>query len=167
MSTLFTVRAAADRLGIGYSTLKQWIYDGAVRTVRTRGGHHRLTELEVQRLLLAGTAAPSSTPAEPTRRLSVPAERRERGTAGRPGNGRAGAGAGASVLISGRNQLRGIVEEVRGDGLLAQVRLRIGDQRLTAIITQDAVDELRLKRGDEAVAVIKSTEVMIARERRR
>jgi molybdopterin-binding protein len=75
--------------------------------------------------------------------------------------------AGAAVLISGRNQLRGVVEEVRGDGLLAQVRLRIGDQRLTAIITQDAVAELRLKRGDEALAIIKSTEVMIARERRR
>jgi molybdopterin-binding protein len=68
------------------------------------------------------------------------------------------------VAISGRNQLRGIVEEVRGDGLLVQVRLRIGDQRLTAIITQDAVSELKLKRGDEAVAVIKSTEVMIGRE---
>lgn len=53
---------------------------------------------------------------------------------------------------------------MRGDGLLAQVRLRIGDQRLTAIITQDAVAELKLKRGDEAVAVIKSTEVMIGRE---
>ena len=67
------------------------------------------------------------------------------------------------MVISGRNQLRGIVEEVRGDGLLAQVRLRIGEQRLTAIITQDAVNELRLKRGDEALAIIKSTEVMIAR----
>ena len=55
----------------------------------------------------------------------------------------------------GRSQLRGIVEE-RGDGLLAQVTLRIGDQRLTAVITQ-AVVELKLKRGDEAVAIIKST----------
>jgi hypothetical protein len=44
------------------------------------------------------------------------------------------------------------------------VRLRIGDQRLTAVITGDAVQELKLKRGDEAVAIIKSTEVMIARE---
>ena len=69
--------------------------------------------------------------------------------------------------ISGRNQLRGIVEEVRADGLLAQVRLRIGDQRLTAVITRDAVDELKLRRGDEALAIIKSTEVMIARSRRR
>jgi molybdopterin-binding protein len=67
------------------------------------------------------------------------------------------------VSISGRNQLRGIVEEVRADGLLAQVRLRIGDQRLTAVITRDAVDELKLRRGDEALAIIKSTEVMIAK----
>jgi molybdopterin-binding protein len=67
------------------------------------------------------------------------------------------------VSISGRNQLRGIVEEVRADGLLAQVRLRIGDQRLTAIITRDAVDELKLRRGEEALAIIKSTEVMIAK----
>jgi molybdopterin-binding protein len=70
------------------------------------------------------------------------------------------------VSISGRNQLRGIVEEVRADGLLAQVRLRIGDQRLTAVITRDAVDELKLKRGQEALAIIKSTEVMIARDSR-
>jgi molybdopterin-binding protein len=167
MSTLFTVRAAADRLGVGYSTLKQWIYDGAVRTVRTRGGHHRLTELEVQRLLLTGSAAPATAPAEPTVRLSVADAARSRAKARTSGNPRARAAAGASVLISGRNQLRGVVEEVRGDGLLAQVRLRIGEQRLTAIITQDAVDELKLKRGDEALAVIKSTEVMIARERRR
>jgi molybdopterin-binding protein len=68
------------------------------------------------------------------------------------------------VAISGRNQLRGVVEEVRVEGLLAQVRLRIGDQRLTAVITRDAVDELKLKRGQPALAVIKSTEVMIARE---
>ena len=49
------------------------------------------------------------------------------------------------------------------DGLLAQIRLRVGGQLLTAVITADAVHALRLKRGDEALAVIKSTEVMIAR----
>jgi len=70
---------------------------------------------------------------------------------------------GVIVTLSGRNQLRGIVEEVRVEGLLAQVRLRVGDQSLTAVITRDAVDELKLKRGDEALAVIKATEVMIAR----
>ncbi len=69
------------------------------------------------------------------------------------------------MALSGRNQLRGIVDEVRGDGLLSQVRLRIGNQILTAVITRDAVNELKLKRGDEAVAIIKSTEVMIGRTR--
>jgi len=171
MSTLYTVRAAADRLGVGYSTLKQWIYDGAVRTVRTRGGHHRLTELEVQRLLLAGTAEPSATPGSPGQAVAIAPAQGGTGRSGRTGprGTKSAAGKtrpGASVLISGRNQLRGVVEEVRGDGLLAQIRLRIGDQRLTAIITQDAVAELKLKRGDEALAIIKSTEVMIARERR-
>ena len=68
------------------------------------------------------------------------------------------------MALSGRNRLRGFIEEVRVDGLLAQVRLRIGDQMLTAVITGDAVQELKLRRGDSAVAIIKSTEVMIARE---
>jgi len=53
---------------------------------------------------------------------------------------------------------------VRIDGLLGQVRLRIGDQILTAVITADALDELKLRRGDLALAIIKSTEVMIGRE---
>jgi molybdopterin-binding protein len=65
--------------------------------------------------------------------------------------------------LSARNRLRGFIDEVRIDGLLAQVRLRVGDQRLTAVITADAVKSLKLRRGDDALAIIKSTEVMIAR----
>jgi len=141
---LLTVRAAADRLGISYSSLKQWIYKGTVRTVRTGGGHHRIADAEIERLL-ASQGRPSQSGAPRGR-----AARRPRAKV-------------MLVAISGRNQLRGIVEEVRSEGLLAQVRLRIGDQRLTAIITRDAVDELKLRRGDEALAIIKSTEVMIAR----
>ena len=133
-----TVRVAAERLGVSYSALKQWIYKGTVRTVRTGGGHHRVPESEVERMLAAQGKAP-------------------RGRVKRP------RATGLLVSISGRNQLRGIVEEVRADGLLAQVRLRIGDQRLTAVITRDAVEEVKLRRGEEALAIIKSTEVMIAR----
>jgi molybdopterin-binding protein len=136
--TLLTVRQAATRLGVGYSTLKHWIYEGRVRTRLTSGGHHRIPDTEVDRLL-APAAAPGARSAPP-----------ERG--------------GLIVSISGRNQLRGYVDEVRVEGLLAQVRLRIGDQTLTAVITRDAVDELKLRRGDEALAIVKATEVMIARE---
>jgi molybdopterin-binding protein len=139
-SALITVRAAAERLGVGYSTLKQWIYQGTVRTTRTSGGHHRIALAEVDRLLAARTGLPPQ-----------PADRTPEHH-------------GVLVALSGRNQLRGLVDEIRGDGLLVQVRMRIGDQRLTAVITRDALDELDLHRGDEAVAIIKSTEVMIGRE---
>jgi molybdopterin-binding protein len=70
---------------------------------------------------------------------------------------------GPSPRISGRNQLSGTVVEVVIDGLLAKVVLAVGGQRVTAIITSDAARELALKPGDVAFALIKATEVMIAR----
>jgi molybdopterin-binding protein len=138
-AALVPPRQAAARLGVSYQTIKQWIYRGSLRTTRTAGGHHRVALTEIDRLL-AGRS-------EPARR----------------GQRRKPAAGGALVAISGRNRLSGFVEEVRVDRLLAQVRLRIGDQTLTAIITRDAVDELKLKRGDTALAIIKATEVMVAR----
>jgi len=136
--TLLTVRAAAARLGVGYSTLKRWVLTGHVRTTRTEGGHHRIAEAEIDRLLSKNQTAlqPASRP--------------------RPEDDSIGD-------LSARNRLHGYIEEVRVDGLLAQVRLRVGDQTLTAVITADAVRALKLKRGDDAMAIIKSTEVMIAR----
>jgi molybdopterin-binding protein len=136
---LLPVRDAASRLGVTYPTLKRWILHGTVRTVRTEGGHHRVPVEEVERLL-----------ADRGKPLAKSKVKR--------------ASTGVLVALSGRNQLRGIVDEVRTEGLLAQVRLRIGTQTLTAVITRDAVRELKLRRGDEALAIIKSTEVMIGRE---
>ena len=135
---LLTVRAAADRLGVGYSTLKRWVHTGHVRTTTTEGGHHRVAESEIERLLA---------------RQQPDVKRRPR--AADPDDTLQG--------LSARNRLHGYVDEVRVDGLLAQVRLRVGDQSLTAVITADAVRALKLRRGDDALAVIKSTEVMIAR----
>jgi molybdopterin-binding protein len=68
-----------------------------------------------------------------------------------------------SGRISGRNQLLGVIVEVIIEGLLAKVVLAIGNQRVTSIITADAVRDLALKPGDPAVALIKATEVMIIR----
>ena len=65
--------------------------------------------------------------------------------------------------ISGRNQLAGTVLEVTVEGLLAKVVLSVGGQRMTAIITADAIRELGLKVGDPAVALVKATEVMIGK----
>jgi molybdopterin-binding protein len=136
---LLTVRQAAKQLGISYSTLKQWIYKGSVRTVRTEGGHHRIRDIELDRLL--------------AHRHKISTKTNPKTQSG-----------GILISISGRNRLVGIVEEVRREGLLAQIRLRVGNQTLTAVITRDAADELKLKRGNEATAIIKATEVMIGKE---
>jgi molybdopterin-binding protein len=133
-AALYPPREAAAILGVSYPTLKQWIYHDKIRTMKTPGGHHRIPESEIDRLL---------------------PKRLERGNiATRRGDFR---------RISGRNQLIGRVLEVKVEGLLAQVRLAIGEQQITAIITADAAHELRLKRGDRAAALIKATEVMILR----
>ena len=63
--------------------------------------------------------------------------------------------------ISGRNQLMGVVTEVTIEGLLARVRIRLGEQQITAIITAEAVREMKLKKGDQAAALVKATEVMV------
>lgn len=136
--SLLTVRAAAERLGVGYSTLKRWIGSGHVRTNRTEGGHHRISDAEIERLL-----ARDQPDRSPRRQTAATDE--------------------AIGGLSARNRLYGFVEEVRVDGLLAQVKLRVGDQHLTAVITADAVRALGLRRGDDAIAIVKSTEVMIAR----
>jgi molybdopterin-binding protein len=142
---LLTVRAAAAQLGVAYSTLKRWVHTGVVRTTRTEGGHHRISDAEIERLL--ARPAPSTRSA----RSGQPETRRRK-----PDREESLGG------LSARNRLHGFVEEVRVDGLLAQVRLRVGNESLTAVITADAVRVLKLRRGDDAMAIIKSTEVMIA-----
>ncbi len=131
---LFTPREAAQVLGISYPTLKQWIYKRKIRTVKTAGGHHRIPESEVDRFLYRATERGEVT---------------ERRTSFR--------------RISGRNQLIGRVTDIKTSGLIAQVSLSIGGQHITSIITADAVREMRLKKGQTAAALIKSTEVMIIR----
>ena len=70
----------------------------------------------------------------------------------------------SGIEISARNQLRGTVVEIRADGVMAEVVIRIGDQDLVAIITSSSARRLELQKGNEVLAVIKSTEVMVAKE---
>ena len=64
--------------------------------------------------------------------------------------------------ISARNHFRGIVTDVKVDGLMAQVEMVVSDPvRLVAVVTRDAVDELELKKGMAATAIVKSTNVII------
>jgi molybdopterin-binding protein len=132
---LLTPREFAGRMGISYPTVKQWLYRGKLRAVRTPGGHYRIPAEEVEKQTQLGGGAVASQK-----------------------------NSGMRSTISGRNQLVGRIEQIKVDGLLAQIKLSLGDQSVTAIITADAVTEMKLKVGDRAAALIKSTEVMIVKE---
>lgn len=136
MAELLRLAEAAELVGVSYPTLKQWIYKGKIRSVKTAGGHHRIPREEVERLTGAAPPAP--------RRQSQPHH--------------------VSLnAISGRNKLRGRVTEVRREGLLVQVSVDVSGQTITSIITSDAADSLGLKRGVVVYVLIKATEVMVIR----
>lgn len=130
---LLKPREAALELRISFPTIKQWIYKRKIRSIRTAGGHHRIPQSEVDRLLFRTRAKTS-----PERDLVM---RR----------------------LSGRNQLVGRIESVRISGLMAEVVISIGEQQITSIITARSAREMSLKAGQTAAALVKSTEVMILR----
>ena len=138
---LVTVRAAAERLGV------------AILDAQAMGPHRPR----------ADDADRGRSPSRLRRRDRSP----DGAAAARTAGARVRAADADESLagLSARNRLHGFIDEVRIDGLLAQVRLRVGDQSLTAVITADAVRALKLRRGDDALAIIKSTEVMIATSR--
>ena len=130
---LLKLRDAALQLGISFPTIKQWIYKKKIRSVRTVGGHHRIPESEVDKLLF-----------------------RTRGRTGREREQ-------AFRRCSGRNQLVGRIDAVRISGLMAEIKISIGGQQITSIITATSAREMHLKPGQTAAALIKATEVMILR----
>jgi len=67
------------------------------------------------------------------------------------------------MALSARNHLPGVIEEIQRDAILAHVVLRVGDHTVEAVITRRSADELGLKVGDSVSAIVKATEVMIAK----
>jgi molybdopterin-binding protein len=102
--------------------------------LKTPGGHHRIPEEDIEKHLRASLGHGS----------------REKWRV-------------ASDKISESNQLAGRILELKVDGLVAQVTISVGDYRLTSIISADAASDLRLKIGDNVVALLKSSQVMILR----
>jgi molybdopterin-binding protein len=132
-AALLKLPDAALQLGISFATIKQWIYKKKIRSVRTAGGHHRIPQSEVDRLLF---------------RTRGKTERERQNIIRR---------------VSGRNQLVGRIDAVRISGLMAEVQISIGGQQITSIITARSAREMQLKPGQTAAALIKATEVMILR----
>jgi len=70
----------------------------------------------------------------------------------------------ADEELSARNRFRGVVRSVEVDGFLARVEIDVTEPaRVVAIITREAVEELGLKPGVGAAAIVKSTSVMVER----
>jgi len=65
------------------------------------------------------------------------------------------------MKLSARNQLKGKIVDVKKGATSAHVRIDIGGQTLTASITNDSVDELKLEKGKTAYAIIKATSVLV------
>jgi molybdopterin-binding protein len=130
---LLKLRDAALQLGISFPTIKQWIYKKKIRSIQTAGGHHRIPQGELDRLLFRTRGR-----TEKERKLVI---RR----------------------VSGRNQLVGRIDAVRISGLMAEIQISIGGQKITSIITARSAREMQLKPGQTAAALIKATEVMILR----
>jgi len=121
------------QLPISFPTIKQWIYHGKIQSIRTPGGHHRIPQSEIDRLLFRTRGRTEGEREQELRR------------------------------ISGRNQLVGRIVQVRTSELMAEVKLSIGGQIITSIITASSARDMNLKAGQTAAALIKATEVMIIR----
>lgn len=67
-------------------------------------------------------------------------------------------------MLSARNQLQGTVVSMKSDELMTEVIVRVGDVELVSVITRTSAEKLRLSVGDAVTAVIKSTEVLIAKD---
>lgn len=65
------------------------------------------------------------------------------------------------VAQSARNRFAGVVTKVERDGIVAVVEVLAGSHRLVSLMTAEAVDDLDLKIGDEAICVVKATQVIV------
>ncbi len=142
MSSERTLRIgqAAELLGVGVETLRRWEEDGQLRTVRSAGGQRLVPLAEVSRLL---------------------GERRQAVAEGRAARSRPPARERRIVAQSARNRFPGVVTRIDRDGIVAVVEVMAGPHRVVSLMTAEAVEEMGLHVGDEAIGVVKATNVIV------
>jgi len=67
------------------------------------------------------------------------------------------------MAVSARNQLKGKITDVVRGTVMAHVTIKVGENVIESVITRRSADEMKLKKGDKVTAVIKATEVLIAK----
>jgi len=121
-------------LGVSVDTVRRWIDAGKLEADRTATGQRRVRLGPLGDLL---------------------AERRRSGESGGPAAGR------ASIATSARNRFEGVITRIEKDRVAAVVEIQAGPHRLVSLMTAEAVDDLGLKVGDDAVGVVKATNVVV------
>ena len=128
---IFRIREAADLLGVSDDTVRRWADTGRVATTTDDSGRQ-----SIEGAVLARFAT----------ELAAASERPEPRTA---------------VSESARNRFVGLVTRVVRDTVMAQVEIQAGPHRIVSLLSREAADELELEPGVLAVAVVKSTNVIV------
>jgi molybdopterin-binding protein len=131
---------AAEMLGVTIETLRRWAAQGRLETSRSGGGQRLVPFAEVSRLLRE--RRPSGGSLAPAR-----GRRRDR----------------PAAVTSARNRFAGVVTRIERDRVAAVVEIQAGPHRLVSLMTAEAVEELGLAIGDDAVCVVKATNVIVER----
>jgi molybdopterin-binding protein len=144
--TQLRISEAAELLGVSDDTVRRWAEAGRLATVRGESGRLAVRGRDLAAFLQAQFRQAQTLRAQTLRAQSGQP---------RPADG---------SRQSARNQLRGIVTEVRRDGVMAQVDLQCGPFRVVSLMSREAADDLGLEPGVVAVAVVKATNVVVEAE---
>jgi molybdopterin-binding protein len=128
---MFRIREAADLLGVSDDTVRRWADGGRLATISDHAGRKNIDGAVLARFAIE---------------LAASAERPEL----RP-----------AVSESARNRFVGLVTRVVRDTVMAQVEIQAGPHRIVSLMSREAADELQLEPGVLAVAVVKSTNVVV------
>lgn len=139
--TTFGIAEAAQVLGVSPDTVRRWVDSGRLPASRGDDGRRRIPGADLAAFARAQADAGTGTGTGTT--------------AGRKDTKSAGSGS------SARNRLPGIVTDVVRDTVMAQVEITAGPYRMVSLMSREAADELGLETGVRAVAVIKSTNVVV------
>ncbi|MFI0481591.1 molybdopterin-binding protein [Actinomadura sp. 9N215] len=129
--TTFRISEAAALLGVSADTVRRWVDGGRLPASRDEHGHRLVPGAEL-----------ASFVRDQARTGRAPSDQGER-------------------FSSARNRLRGIVTDVVRDGVMAQVEIQAGPFRVVSLMSREAADDLGLRAGVVAEAVVKSTNVIV------
>ncbi|TMQ95337.1 helix-turn-helix domain-containing protein [Actinomadura soli] len=135
--TTFRISEAAALLGVSADTVRRWVDGGRLPASRDEHGHRLVPGAELASFV------------------------RDQARGGGASAGQGAPSGQGERFSSARNRMRGIVTDVVRDGVMAQVEIQAGPFRVVSLMSREAADDLGLRVGVVAEAVVKSTNVIV------